>query len=273
MKRLAPLLAVALAACGGGGSSSTSTPSPVVNNQSVGGIWNSNYTASNGDQIQAVAIATEDGRYFSASKDLSNNCEELSTGTLSVSGSTVSGNVVSAVATYATSSGVNTTCTFSDGSTWATGTVSGTVVQRSTATITSTGTTGSGTALPASTVTWSFNVLYNEPSSLAKIAGNWMGATGNTLTINADGSFFVQDPVSGCVINGAASILNASYNAYAWSATYANCQGTSAVLNGQTPTGIVTIDDTVTPNQLVGGVSVTLATGQILIVVAGDTRE
>lgn len=63
--------------------------------------------------------------------------------------------------------------------------------------------------------------LYGEPSSLAKLAGNWSDA-GNTLTINADGTFFEQQG-SGCVINGAYTIIDATHNLYAVSFEISNC--------------------------------------------------
>jgi hypothetical protein len=56
-------------------------------------------------------------------------------------------------------------------------------------------------------------------------------------------------------VNGNVTIINASYNAYAVQATYASCTGSAAVLNGITFTGLATLDTSVTPMQLVAGVT------------------
>jgi hypothetical protein len=68
--------------------------------------------------------------------------------------------------------------------------------------------------------------LYSEASSLAKLAGNWNDA-GNTLTINADGTFFEQQG-SGCVINGAYTIIDATHNLYGVSFQISNCTSSLA---------------------------------------------
>jgi hypothetical protein len=164
-------------------------------------------------------------------------------------------------------------CTYPDGSTSATGTLSGTIVQGSTLTITATARTANGTTLPATTLTLTFNSLYNESSSLTKLAGNWTGPTGIVTTINGDGSFFAQDPASGCVVNGQYSIIDPKYNVYSGSATYSSCQGNAAVLNGLTATGLLTLNDTVSPNELAGGASVQLQNGAVVVVVATATKS
>jgi pimeloyl-ACP methyl ester carboxylesterase len=140
-------------------------------------------------------------------------------------------------------------------------------------TFTPVATTGSGTALPATTFTLQFNSLYNEPSSLSKLAGLWIGPTGVVTSINSDGTFFSQDPASGCVVNGRYSIINASYNVYAGSETFASCEGHAAVLNGLTATGLITLDDTVAPNQLAGGASVRLPGGAVIVVASTATKQ
>jgi hypothetical protein len=76
-----------LSACGGGGGSSgssgSSTPPPVVN-QSLGGIWKSQYTATsgtdNGDTINALAIATEQGDFVTFAKNANNGCASIGFG-------------------------------------------------------------------------------------------------------------------------------------------------------------------------------------------------
>src|ERR1019366_2257241 len=65
--------ALLLSACGGGSSPSTPTAPPPVVNQSLGGIWKSQYTVTagtnNGDTINALAIATEQGDFVTIGKN------------------------------------------------------------------------------------------------------------------------------------------------------------------------------------------------------------
>jgi hypothetical protein len=112
-------------------------------------------------------------------------------------------------------------------------------------------------ALGSETHTWSYSNLYAETPSLATIAGNYADGP-NTLTVSANGAIFEQDPTSACVINGQASIVNPSYNAYALSFTFASCTGSATVLNGQSATGFGYYDDSVNPVQLVIGLHLTV---------------
>jgi hypothetical protein len=118
-------------------------------------------------------------------------------------------------------------------------------------------------ALGSETHTWAYSSLYAEMPSLTSIAGNYADGT-DTLTINADGTIFEQDPTTGCVINGTVSIVNPSYNAYALSVTWSNCTGNSMVLNGKTATGLGYIDDSMSPNQVDFGVRLTVG-GQTFV--------
>jgi hypothetical protein len=242
-------------------------------NQSPAGIWNATYTAANGDSVAGVALVDESGNFYSEGRNLTNGCATVGTGTLTTTGSTVSGTANVGVVEYATAGlGIQTGCSFSDGSTSATETIAGTVVEGSTLAITGTITTSLGTVYQDDQVTATFNNLYNAPSSLASISGNWTGPTGDVLSITATGAMFEQDPTSGCMINGQVSIINASFNAYAATATYSNCQGDAAVLNGLTASGLLTLDNSVSPSLLYAGYSVTLGTGQTIIVVGDATQ-
>ena len=83
--------------------------------------------------------------------------------------------------------------TFADGSVHGTGTLTGTVQERSTFTANTTFTTDGG-AVDSGTVTLTFNAEYNQASSLATLAGNYTdSATGAVVTIGADGTIFAQD--------------------------------------------------------------------------------
>jgi hypothetical protein len=247
-----------ISACGGGGTAgSDTTPPPTATTQSVGGVWTSQYTvtsgANAGDVINAQGIVSENGQYFLYSKNANNGCAALGFGQLSVSGSTVSGDEDFAIVQYSTSPGVTTNCVYPDGSTSGAGTVDGTVTQQQSLTVTGTGTTSLGTALPSDTTTWSFSSLYLNPSSLATIAGNYSDG-GPTLSIDANGMIFEQD-ANGCILNGQVSIINASYNAYGISVTFSNCTGTFASLNGVTAAGLAVLDTSTNPITIIGGLS------------------
>jgi hypothetical protein len=257
-----------LAACGGGSGSTGggTTPPPSATTQSVGGIWTTQYTvtsgANTGDVIVAEGIASETGQYFAYSKNTTNGCAGLAFGQLSVNGSNVSGNEDAAIVRYSTAVGGATNCVYPDGSTSATGTITGTVAQRASLTLTATGTTSLGGALPAEATTFTFFSLYLNSSSLATIAGNYNDG-GPTMTVDANGAIFEQDP-NGCVLSGQVSIINSSYNAYGIQLTFANCTGTNANLNGVTASGLVTLDTSTSPTTIVGGLTANVA-GQLFV--------
>jgi len=248
-----------LSACGGGsggsGSSSSSNDPPVVN-QSVGGIWSTQFTVTSGtdtgDTINGLAIATEQGDFVTISKNANNGCASVGFGQASVSGTSVSGTADWALVQYTTIAGVATNCVETDGSTSGTTELTGTVAQRATLTLTGTDTTSMGTVYPAVTLTWTYDSLYALTPSLSMIAGNYTDGS-ETLTISATGAISEQDPTTGCVVNGQLTIPSSSYNAYSFSVNYANCTGANAVLNGTTATGLATYDNTVTPNEIDAG--------------------
>lgn len=268
---LAGLATILLASCGGGGGGA-SAPPPVVN-QSVAGIWKGQFTTTAGVSVAGTLLVAPDGTFYSEAKNLTNNCADVGKGSLTTSGSTVTGSEALGLVSFAAPSAVvQVNCTFPDGSTSGTGTLTGTVVQGSTLTLTPSGKTASGTTLPSNTVALTFDTLYNESSSLGKIAGYWNGPTGNVLNISSSGALSSTDPASGCAVSGQASIINSSYNLYTVSAKYSGCQGNAAVLNGLTATGLLTLNDTVSPNLLIAGYSVTLASGAVVAVAADATR-
>jgi hypothetical protein len=207
---------------------------------------------------------------FFAGINTVNGCAAIGFGQVTVNGSSVSGSTDNAVVLFSRNPAVNTTCAYPDGSTSGTSMLSGTVAQRSSLTITDSGTTSRGTALGSETHTWSYSNLYAQTPSLAAVAGNYADGS-DTLTISSNGTIFEQDPTTGCVTNGQASIVNPSYNAYAFSFTFSNCTGNAAVLNGQTATGLGYYDNSVNPNQVVFGVHV-IVNGQT-IVVAGALNK
>ena len=88
--------------------------------------------------------------------------------------------------------------TFADGSTHGTGTMSGTVQARSSVQAATQFRTDNGSST-SDTLSLTFDSLYNTPSSLAAIAGNYTDAnTGTPITISSSGTVFGQSAATGC---------------------------------------------------------------------------
>lgn len=228
-------LAVSLGACGGGGDSGSA---PIVpTNASPGGIWQGTDSFTG---LSVTGLVTETGEFHFIRSD-----GVQSFGTLTVSGNNVTANVTGATPVGGA---------FPDGSTTGTGTFTGTVQARTSLTGTLAFRTSRGLATN-STITLSFNALYNRSSSLATIAGNYRDPTSNgVVSVNSNGVVFEQQVATGCVINGTISIINATYNAYRVSYTFANCRSPNTILNGTTANGIGTLDNTVVPETAIIGV-------------------
>jgi hypothetical protein len=153
--------------------------------------------------------------------------------------------------------------TYADGSVHGTGTLSGTLVARTSASLTTKFTTDNG-AVTNGTLNLTFNVAYNSASSFAALAGNFTDGSmlcvhgvcspSSAITIHSDGTIFAQDAYTGCTINGSLSIVNSAYNAYKVSLSYQSCTGASAVLNGATLSGLATLDAAASPQRVIAAV-------------------
>ena len=288
---VAAVSSIIVTACGGGGGSGTGTTTPEVINQSVGGIWRSQYTSVTGVAVTEVGLASETGSFYLESKNDSNDCVAVGLGSLTVSGNSVTGTAKAALVSFAVGSGVQTNCVYADGSTSASFTVTGSVNQRSQLTLTDSGTTSGGTALPSQTVTYTYDALYSESSSLGKVAGTWSNWTDansattsidsnltafldgwassapgqGTITIDASGAISANDVTidgegiqEGCITTGQVSMINQYYNMYSFTATIACYNGNpEAQFAPSDESGLIYLDTTVTPNILVGGGTVT----------------
>lgn len=279
MRRICYLIfALSLAACGGGSDSvsennqMTCGGSCPVSIQATAGIWRGSST-ENGATVNTSVLVAEDGNFYAYEENTSTGCAAVLTGFARASGSTVSGTVQAALVSVAENTSIQTTCVYSDGSTWATGSLSGTVVQGSSMTITPALTTANGTMLSSGSEALSFNAMYNQASAISDLAGNWTGPTGVVTAVSATGIISAHDPTSGCTVSGQYSVLDTSVNVYSASATYADCQGDASVLNGLTASGLVTLDTSTSPNELIGGMSVTLPNGTVVVAVASSTRS
>lgn len=237
---LALAAAVLLGACGGGGGDSASPNPPAPQNASLGGIWEG--TTSTGSQV--LGLIAETGEFHFLQDD---GIQYF--GTASTSQNSVSG----------TFTGVTELGTaFLDGSTSGTGTLSGTVQARASLTGSTSFRTAGGSQSSA-TVNLTYNTLYERDSSLATVSGNFREVGGTDIaSITSTGDVFLQEPSTGCTINGKLSIVDARYNAYRVEYTFASCQGQYAVLNGATFRGLATLNNTTSPEQLIGGVTATV---------------
>ena len=132
---------------------------------------------------------------------------------------------------------------FSDGTTLADCTLSGTVSERQTMSVTANCTTTAGLQDEITVALLDYLPFYERASSLATITG--MYDDGFVVTdIAADGTIFAQDASTGCITNGQVSIIDAAFNAYDFQFGYSNCTGEVAILNGSSFVGIGNLDDT-----------------------------
>jgi hypothetical protein len=229
-----------LAGCGGGDSAtggSTLGNDSSQTNATPGGIWRGNESVSG---LQVIGIADEKGNFNFVRAD----------GVQYVGAATVTGTSLSANVNGIVPLGF----VFGDGSAHGTGTITGTVQARKSINLATNFKTDFG-AVSTGTLNLTFDTLYNRASSLTTLSGNFKVSTNANIvvTVNSNGALFAQDPASGCVLNGTAAILNASYNAYEVQFDYATCTGASAPLNGVKFTGLATLDNTVSPEQIVVG--------------------
>jgi hypothetical protein len=209
---------------GGGGGSNTSQPSPPTSSPqgavvNPAGIWNVSGSVS-GNQVSEVALIAN-GMYFALATADEFGCADLTGGSYTVDGSTFLGSGVSLLQGSCTGQSGNFAWTLSG---YQTGVNLNLSFEAASALIPTLGATA--------------NALYSEASSLTKLAGNWNDGP-NTLTINPDGTFTEQQ-ASGCVINGAYTILDATHNLYAVSFAISNC---TSSLAGIAFTGLGYLDD------------------------------
>ena len=139
---------------------------------------------------------------------------------------------------------------FADGTTLASCSFTGSLVERETIELRQECTTGTGLRF-AETLEFEFNALYDRGSSLAAISGNYQASSGSVLTIAADGAVFMQDAVTGCVTNGGISLIVDRSNLYRVTLQQESCTGPEAVLNGWSFAGFALLDDEGTPEEFV----------------------
>jgi hypothetical protein len=223
------LYACLLSSCGGGGgglgcvvSGGTSgtcsdlslppTPPPPTN---AGGVWEgSTFNDQAGLTFETIGVVTENNGEARFVNDQDQQ--------FILSGVSGTGGSISATLTAIAPLGF----TFLDGSTVSTGTLTGTVVER-----TSLSGSWSLNTGESGTVTLGYNNLYERGSDLDRMVGTWADSFGVVYSVDAIGDVFAQDAF-GCVYDGAVTIINASYNAYRVALTVSNCPGADGNYSG-----------------------------------------
>jgi len=234
-----------LASCGGGDTlgggtngSGTNGGGGTTGNASPGGIWRGTDTVSG---LQVTGLVDESGNFHFLRGD-----GVQYVGTTVVTGTSLTANFEGIVPVG---------FTFADGSHHGTGSISATLQARKTISATTAFKTDSGNS-STGTLNLTFDALYDRASSLTTLSGNFTNSTDNAvLTVGTDGTLFSQDATSGCVLNGRASLINATYNLYKVQFDYASCVGQTSVLNGVQFNGVATLDNTVAPERIVAGVT------------------
>lgn len=205
----------------GGGSPPSSPSPPAVAAVNVTGIWDIKDTV-NGNPVTEVALIAG-GKYYSLAGVDRFGCADITGGTYTVNGAMFTGSGLTVLLNN---------CTGPHNQGRQPYTLNGYMTNGYLNLIFDIG----GVGVP--TLGATMDPLYNEPASLAKLTGNWNDA-GNTLTINPDGTFFEQTG-SGCVVNGAYTVIDPMHNLYGVSFEITNC---SSSLAGIVFTGLGYLDD------------------------------
>jgi hypothetical protein len=233
---LGVVLGVSLAGCGGGGKPDLEAFVP----PSDGGIWHGTDSIS-GEEV--YGIVAEDGTFRFIRAD---QVQYAGKATIDKTG---------VVASFQGFTGA--AATFPDGSTHGTGQAAGRLEPNRTMNLSTVFVTDAANAEPQTgTLNLTYDRLYEEPSALYLIGGNFlMNADKDVFSIASDGQVFAQLTASQCVLTGTVTALNARYNVYSMSLTYSSCAGASAHLNGLAFTGLVTLDSRRSPERLIGALS------------------
>ena len=86
--------------------------------------------------------------------------------------------------------------------------------------------------------------------------------------MSSNGDVFAQDARTGCIVNGRVAVIEPDFNVYYVEVSYSSCQGADAPLNGITFTGLATFDNTVSPQEVLAGVTGTKGSAKYGLVYA-----
>lgn len=217
--RLCAASVLLLAACGGGGTNPIQGVSP-------GGIWRGTDSASG---LAVTALVSESGKADFLRADGTQLTGQVSTidGTLSASGEAFAGT------------------TFADGSTHGRWSITGTIQERQSISATLVMTTDNGMSIQG-TFDLTFDPLYDRPSSLDTVAGGYAPAGGGFELFISHGNLQLSELI--CQFGGQIAPIDPSYNIY-------QVHLTTECDNGSTSEGdgLATLDNTVSPEQLLMG--------------------
>ena len=148
--------------------------------------------------------------------------------------------------------------TFSDGSTHGSGSISGSLSLRDSMQLTDQFTTANGSSTSGS-VSLTFNnwsYVGVGGASLANVSGNYTDqSSGDVVSITTAGDVTWHDATTGCSGNGTISVTNPNNSVYQVQFSYENCQGQYAILNGGQFSGLAALNTSVSPVQLIVGVT------------------
>lgn len=194
-------------------------------------------------------LVLPNGNFVGLSINESNDCAAIDVGSVSLNTSSlaVTGGVEAGFVSFATGD-VTTGCTCTHGSTSSSGSITGTLARGSGLNVTVTLTTSGGSALGSEALNLPLSPLYAGPGPLSKLAGAIRVSMARCSASTRMRSALRTGVPDGCVLSAQYSeVGDGSHDIYTETASYSGCMGSAAVLNGQTATGTVTLDDTVTP--------------------------
>ena len=239
--RLTGVLGLACTALLGAGCNSSNDSGSGTTTQSATGIWSGSDSVSG---LTVTALINSGGQATFIRSD-----GIQFTGSVQVSGNTLAATVDG----YPDFSE-----TFSDGSDYGIGTLSGSVTTADTLSATLAFTTNGNTSI---TGTWSltYESLSDTASSIGAFAGTYTdAASGATFTFTSGGAISIANSPNGCSLSGAINTADTAHNVYEVSYTYSGCTGTYQPLNGVQLTGLATINPTLSPVQAILAVAGTL---------------
>lgn len=204
-------------------------PGPGVPDQALGGIWTGIDNIGN----FIVVFSTDDGRFRLLVEDTA----EQGVGTASANG-----DVLTVEYTFVARFGLM----LFDGSSSATCSGSGTILERQTLSVSVDCTTAGGQNF-STIADLTYESLNDVDSDLALIAGVYTDENAVVTSIAGDGVLFAQDPVFGCVENGQVNVIDPAYDLYDVTITYSNCIAPFDAFNGTTLTGFALLYTTVVP--------------------------
>lgn len=230
LQTVALIAAATLVACGGG----STPPANPIQGVSPGGIWRGTDSASG---LAITALVDETGSADFIRADDAQFVGQVFT----------SDNSISLMAdAYA-----EIDKTFPDGSTRGSWSMTGTIQERQAITTRTTFVTAVGNSAQG-TLDLTFDALYDRPSSLAAVAGQFAPVNGLPYLIDPDGS--ISQSALICETSGKISIINSAYNLYHIQLTN-SCDNGSGGHNVTNVSGLATLDNTVSPERLVVGLT------------------